>query len=97
MEAHTHTILSFTRPVLLRDREHKPGKYLLIDLEEGAAYALNETARQLAGLVIERATLVQLRDKLLSLYEVTAEEAEKAVKDFITYFEERGLIRPLGA
>jgi hypothetical protein len=59
-------------------------------------YTLNEMGTLIWGLIDGKNSLGQIADAICSAYDVTPEEAEKDVLNFLKSLETGGLIRPCG-
>jgi len=73
------------------------GTYVIIPVEDSVAdldgvIAVNDTAAFLFSKLMEEITFDELIENLVSEYDVTEEEAQKDVHDFITILKERNML-----
>lgn len=55
---------------------------------------LNETGAFLWDCLAEDATIAQLVEKMTEAYDVSPEEAEAGIRDFVAFLQENGIIEP---
>jgi len=71
------------------------GQVLMMSVEQGKYFALDQTARRIWQLVEEPVSLKQVVDKLLDEYEVEAARCEVEVLGFAERLLSNGLIVPV--
>lgn len=69
------------------------GEAILLDINTGYYYGLNEVGDSIMDLIKEPTSVMAIMDTLLQEYEVEAEQLERDVTTFLQVMEDRQLIR----
>jgi len=64
---------------------------MMIDVEKGTSYFLNETALFIFKLLNEGKNVNEIKSALLQEYDVDEEEAENGIREFIKKLEKKAL------
>ena len=67
------------------------GEGMMIDVEKGTSYFLNETALFIFKLLNEGKNVNDIKSALLQEYDVDEEEAENGIREFIKKLEKKTL------
>ena len=69
------------------------GEMVLLDLQSGTYFGLNPVGAEIWNQVIQRKSFAEIRQHLLSQYQVTPERCEQEVLALLTKLAEKGLVR----
>lgn len=84
--------LSFAVPVILREYDPEPGHYLLVDLSQGRAYKLTDTAHRAAQLLTAGTSRAALLAALTSEYKASREHVAEELEGFLDLLNGQGLL-----
>lgn len=73
------------------------GEVVILHLDDGAYYGLNEVGTRLWELLQQPLTLDGAVEQLVSEFEVETDECTRDVRELLGEFERRGLIEVVGA
>ena len=72
--------------------EFEGGESVLVDLETKRYYQLNETATLIWQKLSAGSSRIEIVDSLTSIYEVTAEDAEKSIDQVVEHLKTHRLL-----
>lgn len=84
------TKITLSPKILFREVD---GEGVLLDLERGQYYALDQVGTRLWQLLANSANFETVRDQMLAEYEVDQEELEQDLADFIALLSGTGLVK----
>jgi len=68
------------------------GEGMIIDVEKGASYFLNETALLIYSMLREGKTIEEIKAALLTEYDVDEADVEKDIRDFMNRLEKKAVL-----
>ena len=68
------------------------GEIVILDLESGTYYGLNEVGKAIWDLVQKQVTVAEIRDNLLQEYDVESDRCEREVVALLEQMAAQGLI-----
>ena len=68
------------------------GEAVLLDLESGTYFGLNEVGSDIWALIAEGATIAALQAKVLDLYDVQPDTARRDLENLVAELKDRGLV-----
>ena len=68
------------------------GEKVMVDFEQGKYFMIKGVGNDIWDMLADDVTVAQIKDKLLQEYDVTAEQCEKEVLDFLNNLEKLGII-----
>ena len=68
------------------------GEGMIIDVEKGASYFLNETALLIYSMLREGKTIEEIKAALLKEYDVDEVDVDKDIRDFMNRLEKKAVL-----
>lgn len=68
------------------------GEAVVLDLASGTYFGLNDTGSDLWSLIVQGATIAELRARVLELYDVDADTAGRDLTELVDELVKRGLV-----